>query len=600
MSDTPNKSPSKRKLNAKLDDALLFDSPKKKQSLVLKISSMRDIDKNDEPSEFHSIQHNTKQLPISKWERINQMSDQLLADAPSSARLIQELANAGLYVDADTRLPRVAVIGEQSHGKSSLFEALTGLDWPRGQSKTTAFPTSLTKLKGASESLAACIIPQSSVSSSMQHAIRRFAEHWSNSSIDRLGELVCSAASIIFGEDHTKQFANWELSITHTSPLNSAVSLTLVDTPGLVSTGFTSTEIETVREIVANIVKSDRTLVLHVIQGSIDLETSASKALLSAENVNPKRVCLVVSKFDLDPNDWVIHRLAQQLKAPDTAVSMTFLFRGRTSSELREQKTEAFVEDARAALLAQKRWAPYTQFANDENILKFCLRWSLGRCAGMLNEMYERHLDNLQDLRIELAALPEPASVHLLNDRKSNLRQSCQKVIEQVRSAIRLNDDEVEKQFTRNHGEPQKAALECVRQLRTQYKMALGEGLRGYPNLGLCMDLFERTVTTEFDSYIQEINCEMRKFGVRLVDEHKLVQFLQLQLRGVEQTFGKALDIVMNEQILGNPERVKQLIGDTSVLDPIERERSRLNDQLKSRHACDAIFRAYFEQNNLT
>ena len=48
--------------------------------------------------------------------------------------LIDRLRSLG--VDQDLGLPAIAVIGDQSSGKSSVLEALSGVDLPKGSGKT--------------------------------------------------------------------------------------------------------------------------------------------------------------------------------------------------------------------------------------------------------------------------------------------------------------------------------------------------------------------------------------------------------------------------------------------------------------------------------
>ena len=51
--------------------------------------------------------------------------------------LIDKLRASGL--DQDVRLPAVAVIGDQSAGKSSALEAISGIQLPRGKGMTGTY-----------------------------------------------------------------------------------------------------------------------------------------------------------------------------------------------------------------------------------------------------------------------------------------------------------------------------------------------------------------------------------------------------------------------------------------------------------------------------
>ncbi|KAJ3414134.1 hypothetical protein HDV05_007078, partial [Chytridiales sp. JEL 0842] len=46
-------------------------------------------------------------------------------------------------VNHELSLPRIAVVGNQSSGKSSVLEGISGISFPRGQDLCTAFPTQI-------------------------------------------------------------------------------------------------------------------------------------------------------------------------------------------------------------------------------------------------------------------------------------------------------------------------------------------------------------------------------------------------------------------------------------------------------------------------
>jgi hypothetical protein len=43
-------------------------------------------------------------------------------------------------MDDHASLPKIAIVGDKSSGKTSIFSALTGLTFPRGRFPTTTFP----------------------------------------------------------------------------------------------------------------------------------------------------------------------------------------------------------------------------------------------------------------------------------------------------------------------------------------------------------------------------------------------------------------------------------------------------------------------------
>jgi hypothetical protein len=76
--------------------------------------------------------------------------------------------NAGEYVD----LPQLVVVGDQSSGKSSVLEGLTGLPFPRDSGLCTRFATQITFRRSSEESIVASIIPAKSSSQERQESLR--------------------------------------------------------------------------------------------------------------------------------------------------------------------------------------------------------------------------------------------------------------------------------------------------------------------------------------------------------------------------------------------------------------------------------------------
>ena len=76
--------------------------------------------------------------------------------------------NVGEYVD----LPQLVVVGDQSSGKSSVLEALTGLPFPRDSSLCTRFATQIVFRRSPHSGIAASIIPAKSAGSEHQDRLR--------------------------------------------------------------------------------------------------------------------------------------------------------------------------------------------------------------------------------------------------------------------------------------------------------------------------------------------------------------------------------------------------------------------------------------------
>jgi hypothetical protein len=128
--------------------------------------------------------------------------------SPSLLEKIDRLfaCNAGEYVD----LPQLVVVGDQSSGKSSVLEGLTGLPFPRDSGLCTRFATKITFRRSTEANIVASIIPAKSSTQERQQRLRA----WSTSPMQSLDadsfrnimEQVRSASHILayaYNKGHT-------------------------------------------------------------------------------------------------------------------------------------------------------------------------------------------------------------------------------------------------------------------------------------------------------------------------------------------------------------------------------------------------------------
>ncbi|CAH0046282.1 unnamed protein product [Clonostachys solani] len=86
--------------------------------------------------------------------------------------------NAGDYVD----LPQLVVVGQQSSGKSSVLEGLTGLPFPRDSGLCTRFATQITFRRSNESKISASIIPSADCSDTHRECM----ESWGKKELDIL------------------------------------------------------------------------------------------------------------------------------------------------------------------------------------------------------------------------------------------------------------------------------------------------------------------------------------------------------------------------------------------------------------------------------
>ncbi|XP_006916792.1 interferon-induced GTP-binding protein Mx2 isoform X1 [Pteropus alecto] len=191
-----------------------------------------------------------------------------------------------LGVEQDLALPAIAVIGDQSSGKSSVLEALSGVALPRGSGITTRCPLELKLKKQLS-----CEAP------------------WSGKISYRDTELQIQAPLQVEKEIHRAQniIAGNGVGISHelisleiTSP--EVPDLTLIDLPGIarVAVGNQPQDIGAqIKALIRKYIQRQQTINLVVVPCNVDIATT--EALSMAQEVDPDgdRTIGILTKPDL-------------------------------------------------------------------------------------------------------------------------------------------------------------------------------------------------------------------------------------------------------------------------------------------------------------
>ncbi|XP_032804092.2 interferon-induced GTP-binding protein Mx1-like isoform X1 [Petromyzon marinus] len=192
-----------------------------------------------------------------------------------------------LGVDQDVGLPAVAVIGDQSSGKSSVLEALSGVQLPRGSGIVTRCPLAL-KLKRAPGPWHGRI----------KYRVQGRTINTKLDTPESVGDAVLQAQSELTGDDLGVSKSLIELEVTS----DSVPDLTLIDLPGIarVALAGQAVDIETqIKDLIRDHIGRQETINLVVIPCNVDIATT--EALKMAQAVDPTgvRTLGVLTKPDL-------------------------------------------------------------------------------------------------------------------------------------------------------------------------------------------------------------------------------------------------------------------------------------------------------------
>ncbi|QKX63194.1 uncharacterized protein TRUGW13939_10363 [Talaromyces rugulosus] len=207
------------------------------------------------------------------WERVG---DGLhLQTSRTSERLNQIDRVRANGIGDHVALPQLVVCGDQSAGKSSVLEGISGIPFPRQDGLCTRFATEIILRHDPSEQRAtAMIIPHSSHTadektrlSAFRRQIRDFSE---------LPGIIEAAAKLMGVRGHGAEtdapaFSADVLRLELVG--KTGLHLTIVDLPGLISVSEVEEDVQLVENLVDSYLENSRTIILAVVPASSDIDT---------------------------------------------------------------------------------------------------------------------------------------------------------------------------------------------------------------------------------------------------------------------------------------------------------------------------------------
>jgi len=170
------------------------------------------------------------------------------------------------YID----LPQLIVCGDQSSGKSSVLEAISGLKFPTKDELCTRFATELILRRGLENTVTITIVPAEDRNDNERAELESFTAP--ESAVGDLGALIESAEKAMGLDKLTRGFSNDVLRVEVSGPKQP--HLTLVDLPGLFHGGHKAQSVEDaamVKSLVRSYMKKSRSIILAVVSAKNDL-----------------------------------------------------------------------------------------------------------------------------------------------------------------------------------------------------------------------------------------------------------------------------------------------------------------------------------------
>lgn len=340
--------------------------------------------------------------------------------------LVDKLRSCGLGTVLS--LPQIVVAGDQSSGKSSVLEAISGVPFPRKEGFCTQFATEVIMRPTSEQSIRASIIPSKMRPKEEQDSLCRF-----DKSADFVSGLssVFEEATIAMGLTESEDQGSSQKSSITRDVLSIQISgpglpqLTLVDLPGLIHTSNdrqSQMDVDMIRDLVTDYIKDPRSIILAVVSAKNDI---ANQIILhKCRSVDPDghRTLGVITKPDfLKPGSeneqkWLSLALNQNIKFERG----WHMLKNRSEDEMHLSSAE---RDAR-----EEHFFSTGSYANLPKELKGVESFSTRLC-DLLNEHIHAELPELQsELEIELKASEQKLAD--LGQRRSNMFEKKQYLTE--------------------------------------------------------------------------------------------------------------------------------------------------------------------------
>jgi GTPase SAR1 family protein len=196
------------------------------------------------------------------------------------------------------QLPQLIVCGDQSSGKSSVLEAISGIPFPTKDNLCTRFPTEVILRRTPTVSGVVSIVPSQDRSEADSDRLSRY--HATLTTFSELGSVMETANQLMGITAGTSgAYSDDVLRLEITGP--DQPHLTIVDLPGLIHSqnkAQTEDDVNKIRRMIRTYMENQRSIILAIVSAKNDL---ANQAVLNmAKNLDPKglRTIGIITKPD--------------------------------------------------------------------------------------------------------------------------------------------------------------------------------------------------------------------------------------------------------------------------------------------------------------
>lgn len=256
-------------------------------------------------------------------------------------------------------LPQLVVCGDQSAGKSSVLEGISGIPFPRQDGLCTRFPTEIVLRHSPEEHrVTATITPYPSRAE--EEKVRLCAFHRNLHDFAELPQIIEEAAKLmgVCGFSASADAPAFAADVLRLELVgNTGLHLTLVDLPGLISVSENEEDVLLVENLIDSYLESSRTIILAVVPASSDVDTQGIIQRARRFDKDGLRTVGIITKPDLinTGTESRVARLAKNLDRTKLNLGF-FLLKNPSPAELEEGMTLAQRHKAELEFFSSSPW----------------------------------------------------------------------------------------------------------------------------------------------------------------------------------------------------------------------------------------------------
>lgn len=226
---------------------------------------------------------------------------------PDSLHLLQSTDQLQLLDEIDklrshgishyVSLPQLIVCGDQSSGKSSVLEAISGISFPTKDNLCTQFATEVILRKATAVTISVAIVPSPNRSEDECSRMMGFRQTLEN--LGAFHELVDKAKDVMGVTGSANAFSNDVLRVEISGP--DKPHLTIVDLPGLIHSENklqSAADVKLVSEMVKRYMDNRRSIILAVISAQNDYANQIVLKLAKGVDRSGRRTLGIITKPD--------------------------------------------------------------------------------------------------------------------------------------------------------------------------------------------------------------------------------------------------------------------------------------------------------------